>query len=57
LRRSSGRGPAADDLSAEAARLGAAERRFARTGTEIDDKLHRVTRTLHEASDQPDDAD
>jgi hypothetical protein len=58
LRRSSSRSPAADELSAEAASLGAAERRFARTGTEIDDKLRRVTRTMQEVSHhQPDDVD
>lgn len=45
LRRSS-RAPEADDLADEAASLGAAERRFARTGAEIDDKLRRVGRAL-----------
>lgn len=57
LRRTSSRSPAADELSREAASLGAAERRFARTGAEIDDKLRRVTRALREAGTQSGDAD
>ena len=57
LRRTSSRSPAADELSAEAASLGAAERRFARTAAEIDDKLRRVTRTLRETGTQPDETD
>lgn len=55
LRRSSSRSPAADELAAEAASLGAVKRRVARTGAEIDDKLRRVTRALRKAGNPPDD--
>lgn len=57
LRRGSARSRAADELSAEAANFGAAERRVARTGAEIDDKLRRVTRALQDADSVPDDGE
>lgn len=47
----SGSSPAADELSEQAGRLQAAERRAASTGAEIDDKLRRVTRTLRETGE------
>jgi hypothetical protein len=57
LRRGSARSPAAEELSAEAGSFAAAERRVARTGAEIDDKLRRVTRALQDADTLPDDAE
>jgi hypothetical protein len=51
--RGTGRVPAAEELSAEAATLRAAEAKLSGAGTEIGDKLRRVSRNLREV--QPDD--
>lgn len=50
LKRSSTRGEAAESLTAEAAKLRAAEHRFASTASEVTDKVRRVQRGLDELS-------
>lgn len=45
------RNPEAEELTAEAAKLRAAERRFAGTGSEITDKVRRVNRGLDEVGE------
>jgi hypothetical protein len=56
LKRSGTRSPAAEELAGEAAKLRAADRRFAGTATEIADKVRRVNRGLGEIATEGDDA-
>lgn len=54
LKRTSTRNEGAEELTAEAARLRAAERRFAGTAGEVTDKVRRVQRSLEEVVDGED---
>ncbi|MEP6464142.1 MAG: hypothetical protein ABJC62_12165 [Frankiaceae bacterium] len=54
LKHRNARSPEAEELSAEASRLRAAERRFAGTASEVTDKVRRVNRGLDEAAGSAD---